>query len=180
MLYPRSIFLCDCPEGWAGPSCEFESENRDHSYENCTLECYNGGGCRKGAKDMAAVVNLGPELSHLVDGTHSENFEHCVCPTGFTGIKCEHVYEECGDGEHMCVHGSKCVPPKDAMHPVWTCDCEEAFREDHKYAGKFCQHHHTSTCTTSDSAKSVYEGGLSVAFCVNDGGCMEFEDDGRR
>jgi hypothetical protein len=150
-------------------------------YENCTLNCYNGGDCRKGAKDMSAILGVGPELSHLVDvSSHSENFEHCVCPTGFTGLKCEHEYTECGNGEHMCLHGSKCTPPKDEQHPLWTCDCEEAFREDHKYAGEFCQHHHTTTCTTSDAENSIYQGAVSLTFCVNDGVCIEIKENGQR
>jgi hypothetical protein len=150
-------------------------------YENCTLSCYNGGDCRKGANDMSAILGVSPELSHLVDASsHSENFEHCVCPTGFTGLKCEHEYTECGHGEHMCLHGSKCIPPKDEQHPLWTCDCEEAFREDQKYAGEFCQHHHTTTCTTSDAENSIYQGATSLAFCVNDGACIEIKENGQR
>ena len=146
------------------------------------MSCDNGGECRKGAKDMSAIIGVSPELSHLVDeSSHSENFEHCVCPTGYTGLKCQYEYEECGASEHICLHGSKCVPPPDgAERPMWTCDCEEAFREDHKYAGEFCQHHHTSMCTTSDSVNSVYQGSATLAFCVNDGVCIEINEGGQR
>lgn len=151
-------------------------------YTNCTLTCSNGGECRKGAKDFSSILGVGPELSHLVDtDTHSENFEHCVCPKGFTGSKCEHQYVECGNGEHICLHGSKCIPPDDGdKYPVWTCDCEQAFREDHKYSGEFCQHHHTTLCTTSDTENRIYQGAASLAFCVNDGVCIEIEDGEQR
>jgi hypothetical protein len=180
-LFLFRIFACDCPDEWSGPSCEFESESRDHVYENCTLECFNGGQCRKGAQDMTNLLGVGPELSHLVDESkHSENFEHCVCPNGFTGIKCEHEYEQCGNGEHICVHGTKCVPPKDPLRPVWTCECEEAYRADFKYKGGFCQHHRTSICTTSDAGNTIYQGSASLLFCLNDGVCTEYEEDGER
>lgn len=176
-----SVFTCDCDDEWAGPSCEFESENRDHGYENCTLPCNNGGQCRKGVKDMSLISGLGPELSQLIDeSTHSENFEHCVCPDGFTGLQCQHEYAGCGNGEHICLHGSTCVPPTDPLNPVWSCDCAEPFREDQAYIGKFCQHHHTTVCTSSSMEDEPFQGSSNLVVCVNDGVCTQIVENGIR
>ena len=46
-------------------------------HETCSLECANGGLCRKGVKDMALLGHFGPELSHF-NISHNEDFEHCV------------------------------------------------------------------------------------------------------
>lgn len=168
------VYSCDCPEEWTGPSCEFESEIQNQEFEECTgtLVCLNGGQCRKGAP--ATPFDDAPSLAALAtDETNEIGDERCVCPRGYMGSRCEHEYEECGGGIHLCLHGTKCVPPKGAMNPSWTCECDES-------SPGFCQHHRTTTCTTSDSANMIYQGLQSVAYCVNDGVCMEYVQDGKR
>lgn len=172
LLFLFSVFSCECPPEWAGPSCEFEEDARDEEYEDCQLDCLNGGHCRKGAKNTVAMTSVNEDLA---SATHDENFEHCVCPAGYTGLRCQYKYEECGNKEHICLHGTKCVAPSAAEgRPTWTCDCGDS------QSGTFCQHHRTSTCTSEDSSQSIYRGMLSVAYCVNDGVCAMFEEDGVR
>lgn len=79
----------------------------------------------------------------------------------------------------MCLHGSKCVYTT-GLNPRWTCDCEEAYREDQQYNGEFCQHHKMSVCTTRDAGFAPYNGMTSSVYCVNDGVCMELEENGAR
>ena len=162
----------------------------DAAYEVCTLECMNGGQCREGAKDLSgSYLDLGPELSDpssskTVDLSKSTagNFEHCDCPIGYTGVKCEYEVDECrsaeGDVEHICLHGSRCTKPEGAK--AWSCDCEDAFTESQKYAGKFCQHHQTTTCESKLDPSRPYEGPVNLAFCVNDGVCIDIVEDGKR
>ena len=108
------------------------------------------------------------------DASKNMDLEHCVCKDGFTGSKCEHRYEECGNGELMCLHGTKCVPPKNELHPRWTCECDES------KGGKSCQHHRTSMCTTDDAQNQVYLGYKSLISCFNDGVCIEVVENGER
>jgi len=153
---------CICPSGFHGPICEYRDDDHIPEDEKCNLECENGGQCRKGAKETSWVNKFGPELSHL-NVTHSNDFEHCVCPNGFIGLQCEHKIEVCPDnGHHVCLHGSTCI--KDGT----SCDCEAGSTSYEKLAGKFCQHQSTEICTKSGTD---VVGDSKFAFCVNGGIC---------
>lgn len=169
VLWSR-FFSCNCPSEWHGPSCEFDQNTRDPVYEECKLDCLHDGQCRKGAKSTAGI---GEVNSFLAGSTHSEDNEHCVCKTRYTGLRCQYKYEMCGDREHMCLHGTKCVAPTET-EPSWTCDCGDS------KSGDFCQHHRTTICPLDDDNQGIYMGMLSVTYCVNDGVCTQFERDGLR
>ena len=113
------------------------------------MPCYNNGQYVNAAPsyddDSESLMNLGHAPPR------NESLEHCICHNGFTGLNCEAKYYEYGNGEHMCLHGSKCILKDD----LWTCECEEAFCEDHKYAGEICQRHHTTICTTTDTSNNT-------------------------
>lgn len=160
-----SSFACDCTDEWRGPSCEFASfEQATSAAESCGDDvCRNGGSCVRSPID-SFDESLGVE-------------DRCVCPDGWTGTKCEHKYEECGNGQHICLHGSKCV--QETGSKKWTCECEEAYREDQNYVGEFCQHHKMTVCTTADSELQMYDGSASATYCVNDAACVEIEENGR-
>lgn len=137
---------------------------------DCKLTCLNGGTCRKGQMAFAAADGIGPgDLGG--DNLLNSDSERCLCPQGFTGGRCEFPYVECGNGEHMCLTGSKCVPPQDEGQP-WTCECANG-------AGDTCNRHSTSQCVSPDTKNSIYRGMESLIMCVNDGACTTYEQNGR-
>jgi len=69
----------------------------------------------------------------------NENLQHCVCPSGFTGLYCENKFEVCPNGNHVCLHGSECVDDEAK------CSCNED-GADTALAGKYCQHKATIKC----------------------------------
>eukprot|EP00543_Licmophora_paradoxa_P000281 CAMPEP_0202455188 /NCGR_PEP_ID=MMETSP1360-20130828/12780_1 /ASSEMBLY_ACC=CAM_ASM_000848 /TAXON_ID=515479 /ORGANISM="Licmophora paradoxa, Strain CCMP2313" /LENGTH=602 /DNA_ID=CAMNT_0049074709 /DNA_START=80 /DNA_END=1888 /DNA_ORIENTATION=+ len=161
---------CDCPDGFHGPICEFQDAPVPAPFEECKLQCSNGGQCRKGVKDMSFLDKFGPELEQF-NISHSRDFEHCACPDGWTGLKCEHQIEVCGENEHACFHGSKCVVANGDRH---TCDCDNGFDAFEKLAGRFCEHKATTICTRSGNAALETE---NFAFCVNNGKCKDIIDE---
>lgn len=165
---------CDCPDGFHGPICEFkDSPSPPPTFEECKLQCANGGQCRKGAKDMSFLDNFGPELEQF-NISHSKDFEHCVCPPGWTGLTCDHKIEICGANEFACFHGSTCT--KQGEDEDHSCNCESGFSAFEKLAGKFCEHKSTTICTRNGRIGLSHQ---NFAFCVNDGTCKEIvEDDG--
>lgn len=155
----RTLAGCDCLAGFSGPVCEYE-ENKE---PECSLECQNGGVCKKGDRYFSNVTQ-NPELSFL-DAFDNDTIEHCLCKSGFAGAHCETEIEVCGDDNHVCLHGSKCLEEEDGSY---RCDCESAFTTESRYAGKFCQHHHTDVCTPS--GHFLFDGTANdMPFCVNDG-----------
>jgi Notch 1 len=158
---------CKCPEGFHGPICEFEDSPTPNLYENCTLQCENDGKCQNGAKDNSIMNQFGSELSAYTVA-YDHNFEHCVCPEGFMGLKCETKVEICGNGQHVCLHGSKCV----ADGYDFSCNCDVASTPTVAMAGEYCQHISTSICST-DEVSSSMSNQSTFAFCVNNGQCVD-------
>merc|ERR1712038_68412 len=124
---------CDCPQGFAGLHCEYlESE-----YEQCNLQCSNGGTCKKGAKDLSEFTDYGVEVDTFLGGSNIDG-EHCVCPEGFTGVQCETTdVKPCGDG--VCFNGGLCIETikSDGTLRDYHCECNEF---DTNVAGQFCEH----------------------------------------
>lgn len=160
----RSHEGCDCPAGFSGPICEFR-DGQDVS--ECKLQCQNDGKCRSGKKDNKLFEQFGDELKKFNE-TH-RLWEHCVCPEGYFGIQCEHQLEICPGGEHVCLHGSKCVPDDEmGDENKHSCDCDAAYNSLEQYAGKFCQYTSTDVCTKNGM---LGVGKANFAFCVNNGKC---------
>lgn len=153
--------------------CEFHDDEDNGDYEKCSLECQNGGQCRKGAKDVSFLdkFNLGPVVSANLNMTHNVDFEHCVCPDGFVGHTCDIQVETCGEDKHICLYGSKCVEDGDGHK----CDCEGAFTSFDRFAGTSCQHKATEFCTGSGEPDI---GKDKLLFCVNNGSCVDNKDGG--
>lgn len=165
---------CDCPEGQFGPACEYHREEDS----SCNLTCMNGGECRAGKKDNSMIEQLGKGLDDYLSTHHSELFEHCVCPSNYFGIQCEHKLEICPGGDHICLHGSECIPHNEGQthgSTYFTCDCDSAFDALDRYAGKFCQYSSTDICTKNGQPGM---GKASFAFCVNNGVCKARVEDG--
>ena len=138
--------------------------------QKCELQCENGGHCRKGTKDNQLIQQYGAELSRF-NMSHTALWEHCVCPEGYFGIQCEHKLEICPGGDHVCLHGARCVPTEEASGGTGhKCDCDHGFDAFKRYAGKFCQYSSTDICTENGQPGM---GKANFAFCVNDGQCKK-------
>ena len=156
------IYGCDCPDGYTGDRCEYSNETKlpdsltklPDSLSICATNCMNHGKCREGGKDFGIMDDF-HGVDHLFNVTSNANFEHCVCPEGFTGLSCEIEVEVCPNGTRVCFHGSECVPTGDE----WQCNCNASVV---LAAGPLCQHFATSTCDSNPGA---------APFCVNGGAC---------
>lgn len=176
---------CDCEEPFTGFSCEFIKENNTlyinttdlspdsmmpadpEESTDCDIGCQNDGVCRHGKKDLGILESIVGNVPHL-NQTHTEDYKHCVCPDGFTGLYCEERVEVCGEGEHLCLHGSSCVKFGDEDY----CNCADASSEKSQtglFSGKSCEHLVNDVCTVQ------YPGpGQPLLFCVNGGSCKSF------
>mmetsp|Transcript_7172 Transcript_7172/g.8621 ORF Transcript_7172/g.8621 Transcript_7172/m.8621 type:complete len:631 (+) Transcript_7172:59-1951(+) len=163
-----SQFGCDCKPGFTGHQCELsivEGDVEEDKKKGCDLVCKNEGKCVNGIKDISTLKNLGPAVDNLSQ-SHID-FQHCVCPKGFVGPRCEFEVEKCDDGEHLCFHGSKCASSGDTT----TCNCDPAFAAGNHVAGTYCQHQSTVYCT--EDGRAGKGGQFDNAFCVNDGKCKK-------
>ena len=166
---------CVCNEGFVGPVCEFVDMELEP--QECTLECFNHGICRKGAKDLTALKRFGIHNRHLIYQAHSENFEHCVCPAGFAGLQCEYEVDICPGSDHVCMNGGECEPTVDGDVLRFTCDCSMARTKTSRFAGSFCEMESTQFCTIDLEKTSRGKG--QDAFCTNGGKCRSFVQHGQ-
>lgn len=166
---------CECKDGFHGESCEHAPSVNPEDVPKCDLTCRNGGKCRTGKKDTSLFSQFGEDMEDYKDKSQID-FQHCVCPDGYFGIECEHQLDVCPGGEHVCLHGSKCVPvnESDQDNKAHQCDCEDGFDALHKFAGKFCQYESTDICT-KNGQPGVSK--ANTAFCVNNGKCKGRVDD---
>lgn len=158
---------CICPEGFSGPRCAFQIGIDGQDSSKCDLSCQNGGTCQKGRNSAQQNNEF---MMRIFDTDSSEILSesplwHCVCPLGFFGINCEYQMEQCGDGEHLCFHGSTCARNDDKF----SCDC---FTSRIKTAGLFCEYVASSECEQWVDLTNGHRG-----FCTNGGHC---EVDGSR
>eukprot|EP00980_Cylindrotheca_fusiformis_P006245 scaffold1336_cov158-Cylindrotheca_fusiformis.AAC.7 len=178
---------CLCPSGYGGYRCDeplyanYDSEDNvtpnistdddnDDKFYRCRLQCQNGGVCAKGAKDLTDYHDAIDHVAHLNKTYDETYFEHCVCPSGWFGLECEHKAEVCGADEHLCLHGSKCVKNNEEHG----CDCSQTDEKldgsDHSlFAGDSCQHPATDICTYGSNSP-----GRPLYFCTNHGTCKDY------
>jgi hypothetical protein len=136
----------------------------DAGMDPCDLECKHDGTCRNGKKQLGYLSDVANLASHLNE-THTENFQHCVCPNGFVGLLCEHKVTLCPEGEHLCLHGASCTTNGDER----SCDCSSTESEiADVFAGEHCEHPATQVCTIGQLGPSK-----PLSFCVNFGSCMK-------
>uniref|UniRef100_A0A7S2U8S7 Delta-like protein n=1 Tax=Attheya septentrionalis TaxID=420275 RepID=A0A7S2U8S7_9STRA len=162
---------CDCPSGFTGSQCEYKSAVA--TPPKCNLDCENKGICRKGVKDFGVGGGSKWGLAFL-NVTHL-NYEHCVCPEGFTGLQCEYEVETCENGEHNCLNGGACVKvAAEGDEYKHACDCAGDADSTHHFSGFFCEHAATSICTVDDPSTSALDHVFNVhAFCTNGGTCKK-------
>ena len=92
---------------------------------------------------------------------------------GWVGLSCEFPVVTCGEGEHLCFHGSTCISNDDQ----YGCDCTQATtrigdqEEQTYFGGKHCEHPAADICTIGEPhpLKPMY-------FCFNRGTCKEKVD----
>lgn len=151
---------CDCPDDTFGLHCEFNYE------QECSLKCENGGSCKVGLKDFGKMAEYGLDIAEYLGG-QEEYGEHCVCPPGFSGVKCqtENVVR-CGEG--ICFNGAECVQTTSLDgKTVYNEYCRCTANEDGNFAGKFCEHSGTTACL------APYGHSPDEYFCTNGGECPE-------
>lgn len=147
---------CECPDGYAGHSCEFLAGT------DCTLDCSGHGICRLGSP---------PATTHAHEYWFSPydtwNYQYCECDSGYGGKNCEFEGEDCGD--FTCINGGKCDPSLPSR-----CDCLDAMTPgagaipDTFFEGRFCQYASTSVCYQDDDESY---------FCTNGGRCLDYNEE---
>jgi hypothetical protein len=137
-------FGCDCPPGFYGPACEFESHEIDNNVNNNEAEEEGGvvwevcgqGVCHHGGKCMATTM-------YIEEAGTTMTFYSCDCSTAYDddtaylGLSCEYpstsicVPPESGhplSSARFCVNEGAC-----GQDPSEDCDCTDAF------SGKHCE-----------------------------------------
>merc|ERR1712232_1243399 len=90
---------------------------------------------------------------------------YCECPYGWTGVKCDIIFESCSITEtdhHNCYHNGRCIPGliDKYGHEQLFCDCSNAVDyNNNQYVGKYCEHPSVDYCADNKN------------FCVNGGSC---------
>eukprot|EP00980_Cylindrotheca_fusiformis_P014368 scaffold3827_cov179-Cylindrotheca_fusiformis.AAC.32 len=160
---------CTCKDGFHGDQCEHHASMNETDVTNCNLDCRNDGNCRVGKKDTSLFSDFEEPLQEAGLKKHTDiGFQYCVCPEGYFGILCEHKLDICPGGEHICLHGSRCVGVNETTDLAHECDCKDGFDSLKTFAGKFCQYESTDICTKS---RQPGLGKSKMAFCVNNGKC---------
>lgn len=118
-------YVCECPAGYAGDSCE------DNIDECASQPCQNGGSCidlvarylcscPPGTLGVLCEINeddcdLGPSLDSGVQCLHNGTCVdlvggfRCNCPPGYTGLHCEADINECRPGACHAAHTRDCL-----------------------------------------------------------------------
>jgi len=162
VFYYRNLAKkCACPVGTFGLHCEFSQ------YEECSLQCFNGGKCKIGLKDFTHMKEYGLDIEHYLGG-RDEYGEHCVCPEGFSGAKCE-VDDVVICGQGICFNGASCVQTvsldgTEVYNEYCRCKHDDAGVQ---FAGKFCEHESTTKCP------APYGHNPDEYFCTNGGECAD-------
>jgi hypothetical protein len=129
---------------------------------DCQLHC-DRGTCAKGFKSYDDLVNSGAYPAQLAFDVITSGGEHCVCPDGYTGLRCEIRVAECGHSK-FCYNGATCTYDDDG-DPV--CDCNAAHTDYVSYAGSSCEQEATTRCVPGLDQDE------KDAFCANHGRCID-------
>ena len=177
------VLGCNCRDGYTGLSCEFyigDSTTADEQetlkpevddmpveeVPECTLDCAGHGVCTYGIKDNSPLGKVA--YADGLNQTH-DNYQHCVCEEGYTGIYCERQIDLCRHGDLFCLHGSKCLVDTTSGSPF--CDCHLANGEDgEQYYGQSCEFLITTICSLGEGLEKINP---RAVFCVNEGVCDE-------
>ncbi|XP_070578366.1 neurogenic locus notch homolog protein 1-like isoform X4 [Ptychodera flava] len=160
------MFHCVCPGGYTGQYCE-DTTGEGSCYPN---RCQNGGSCvmlQGGSShcncgegyfgshcQYAIEGNMCDSNPCMNGGTCQSTVEpmgtHCICPHGFSGLRCEQSTETpCN--YNPCMNGGTCIMQQDQVNSLY-CVCA------HGFSGQYCQEHLGNQCT--------------YGRCMNGGTCM--------
>jgi hypothetical protein len=128
----NNAFLCICLPNYSGTFCE--------QYNPCTgSTCLNGGTCVISLSDVSGRA--------------------CICPTAFTGQKCETPISPCSSSP--CVNNGICVVTPGTSN--FTCVCTPGFR------GVFCEAYInpcvTYVCSNGGTCYRTVDGN-SICACL--------------
>lgn len=164
---------CDCPSGFQGVQCETADPE---ALSDCTLPCQNNGVCvneiapeRNESTDVVVAMALWDVPS--IDGMR------CECPDGYQGVLCQYQVEVCGQGEHLCLHGSRCVQENDngsgggASSGSYRCECDNADDRACLKQVDWCW----PSSNNYPSHPEFFESSAAPAFCVNGGRCRDVQ-----
>jgi hypothetical protein len=156
---------CSCPIGFGGKLCDYE----------CQLECKNGGQCTLTSDDEKS-------FNDQIWSKSSDRGEFCQCRLGFAGPECQFEADVCGEAEHICLHGTKCVADLDEIQS-YRCECPSVNNTDEisfkNETFGTCVQPRTEFCTPKDGHLE-YVGGMAIAaFCVNGGKCADVDKGGQ-
>lgn len=153
MRSDQSSRPCLCEEGWEGFHCEFKAG----TVPKCALDCQNGGVCVVGVASPTEAEHM----NHVWSLGEAEDHMRCLCPPGVGGALCEAPAASCGpDG--LCLNGGTCVATTQAggSRMQHHCDCAAATDgRGRSYAGKYCEHPATATCSDDDWNLFCTQGG---------------------
>jgi len=182
--YGNEQFYCNCDTASDFEGNIFVGKWCEHKVNPATDFC---GGAFYEEGDPQEHYCLSPGVCNLNYPQHGDQCEcpsgtfgdHCECPEGWHGLYCQHKVEDCdGEGEHFCLHGSKCV--KDSVTNQHACDCTEA--DQHSiggflFVGFSCEQATNTVCTKLEGDPIP---GKPLSFCDNGGTCkkMVSQDEG--
>jgi len=178
-----TVLGCQCKEPWTGQHCELHKEEDSQEavqkwmgQMDCTIECQNGGRCSFGVKDYGKLAKLNaPFRTHL-------EFEHCVCPEGFTGVDCSVPVQHCPNSRQACFYGSECIQVgylKEELKGDFMCHCEKGRTPNAggeeaparmPVAGRYCEHYATEVCSEDGESAGNWDW---HSFCTNGGKCRK-------
>ena len=140
-----------------------------HAQLSCTLDCPIDAPCILGANQALTAH----PIDEWQEDTQIDSM-HCACPPGWTGVKCDHIFESCDGQAHQCYHGGECIPglqDKFGNHQLY-CDCSNAMATDGtRYVGKYCETPSVDYCHHNMDADGIDDDENSSSFCVNGADC---------
>lgn len=120
--------------------------------------------CKIGLKDFTLLQQYGVDIKTALNGQDFYG-EHCVCPDGFSGPKCE-VSEVTRCGEGFCLNDAECIQTvssdgKTVYNEFCHCPTSTAV----SYTGKFCEYDSSTFCLAPEGHDPA------EYFCANGGEC---------
>jgi hypothetical protein len=152
---------CACVDDYTGPHCEIGPV--------CNIECLNKGTCILGESDSPFLT--------VWPGDSPSGEMYCGCAKGYAGHHCEYSVDICGNNEHICLHGSKCVDGvSDGSDGSESYSCKCGNSDDvcrQQQGAQFCSPILDKGIDGLPPAVEYYGSMAVPAFCFNGGKCLD-------